>query len=59
MNAQESQMYDLGRQAHAAGYGIEACNLSKSNPLRAWWCAGWHDRDMEQKNIIQSEKQAA
>jgi hypothetical protein len=56
MNAQESQMYDLGRQAHAAGYGIEACNLSKSNPLRAWWVAGWHDRDMETK---QPEKQAA
>jgi hypothetical protein len=56
MSPDESRMYDLGRQAHAAGYGIEACNLSKSNPLRAWWVAGWHDRYMEQINV---EKQAA
>jgi hypothetical protein len=58
MNAQESQMYDLGRQAHAAGYGIEACNLSKSNPLRAWWVAGFHDRDIETKQIIKTEQAA-
>lgn len=49
MSAQQSQMYDLGRQAHAAGYGIESCNLSKSNPLRAWWVAGYIDRDIEAK----------
>jgi hypothetical protein len=59
MNAQEAQMYDLGRQAHAAGYGIEACNLSKSNPLRSWWVAGHIDRDIETKAMEQQQERAA
>ncbi len=59
MNAQQSQMYDLGRQAHAAGYSIEACNLSRFNPLRAWWIAGHIDRDIEQKHVNKTENATA
>jgi uncharacterized protein YbjT (DUF2867 family) len=47
MSAMESQQYDLGRQARVADYQISACNISQTNPLRAWWVAGWHDQDME------------
>lgn len=47
INANESQMYDLGRQARQADCPIESCNLSQFNPLRAWWIAGFHDEDME------------
>ncbi len=56
MSPQESQMYDLGRQAHAAGYGVEACNLSKTNPLRSWWVAGLIDADIEQQYINKTEQ---
>lgn len=49
MNQKQSQMYDLGRQARIAGFGIESCNLSHYDHNRAWWVAGWHDEDMEQK----------
>jgi hypothetical protein len=52
-------MYDLGRQAHAAGFGLEACNLSKSNPLRSWWVAGHIDRDIETKAMEQQQELAA
>lgn len=51
MNANESQMYSLGRQARQAGYPIEACNLSQFNPLRVWWVAGYHDEDMETRAL--------
>ena len=50
MNANESQMYNLGRQAHEAGFGIESCNLSEYDPRRAFWIAGWIDRDIESGN---------
>ena len=49
MNPDQSRMYDLGRQAHEAGFQISACNISRFDPLRAWWIAGFHDRDMEAK----------
>jgi len=50
MNAQESQMYNLGRQAREADYKTESCNLAHSNGFRAWWLAGWHDLDFEKGN---------
>ncbi len=50
--AQESQMLDLGRQAHQAGYPITACNLSTLSPLRAFWIASWVDADIEAGNRI-------
>lgn len=43
----ESQMYDLGRQARAGGYSIEACNLPTFDNRRSYWIAGWHDKDAE------------
>ena len=43
----ESQMYDLGRQARAGGYSIEACNLPTFDSRRSYWIAGWHDKDAE------------
>jgi hypothetical protein len=49
MSPDESRYYDLGRQAREADFEISACNMSKAAPLRAWWVAGWHDRDMEIK----------
>lgn len=49
MSADQSRMYDLGRQANKAGYNTACCNLSISDPLRAWWLAGWHDNDIESK----------
>lgn len=52
MTSDESRMYDLGRQARAAGYQTTACNLRKDNPLRCWWIAGWHDEDMEQAGMV-------
>lgn len=48
MNPQESQMYDLGRQARRTDFGREACNLSPCDSRRAFWLAGWHDEDFEQ-----------
>ena len=40
--------YNLGRQARAAGYHKNACNIPASRMAkRSWWLAGWHDEDME------------
>jgi ribosome modulation factor len=47
MNADESQQYDLGRQARTAGFSKTACNLPTLTVKRACWLAGWHDADME------------
>lgn len=49
MTAEQSKFYDLGRQAQAAGYTTEACNLSIINPMRAWWVAGHIDAAIEAK----------
>jgi ribosome modulation factor len=50
MNAAESQMYDLGRQARQAGYERGACNVR--DPIkRSFWLAGWHDQDMEELSM--------
>ena len=50
--AQQSQMLDLGRQAHKAGYPLTSCNLSMLNPLRSFWIASWIDADIEAGNRI-------
>jgi hypothetical protein len=50
--AQERQMLDLGKQAHAAGFPLSACNLSPLNYLRSFWVAGWMDSDIEAGNRI-------
>lgn len=39
-------MYDLGRQAREAEFGLGHCNVR--DPIkRSWWLAGWHDLDIE------------
>jgi len=45
-NSECTAMYDLGRQAREAGYGLISCNVR--DPIKkSWWLAGWHDLDME------------
>lgn len=47
LTAQQSQMYDLGRQARQAGFTSSACNISALDERRSAWLAGWHDEDIE------------
>jgi len=44
-------MYQLGREAHAAGYQIIHCNV-RDAVARSWWLAGWHDADIEAVNSV-------
>jgi hypothetical protein len=46
-SSDESQVYDLGRQARAGGFPVDSCNLATFNPWRPFWLAGWHDKDAE------------
>ena len=50
MKPEDSQQYDLGRQARIAGFSATACNLPVVSVKRAWWLAGWHDADVELLN---------
>lgn len=49
LTTEQSQMYDLGRQARAAGFHPESCNLATFDYRRAFWIAGWHDQDAEMR----------
>lgn len=49
MTSEQSQMYDLGRQARIGGFYPEACNLATFDSRRFYWLAGWHDQDAEIK----------
>jgi hypothetical protein len=51
MKPTESQYYNLGRQAHAQGFGVIACNVT--DPVKAgFWRGGWHDADIEAGNTV-------
>jgi ribosome modulation factor len=44
-------MYQLGREAHAAGYQTIQCDVR--DPVeRSFWLAGWHDADIEAGNSV-------
>ena len=47
MNANEDKAYGQGWQARNNGHDIGSCELMLSDPLRAFWLAGFHDRDYE------------
>lgn len=46
MNQQQSQLYELGRQAHAQGYGLDSCNV-RHDVDACFWKGGGHQADME------------
>jgi len=43
--------YNMGRKAHEEGYGKEAAITVFEIRDRAWWYAGWIDRDIEQSMV--------
>lgn len=45
------QYYQEGCKAHAAGEPKDSAMRIHWVPSRAWFLAGWHDSDMEQKAI--------
>lgn len=49
LTAIQFQFYDLGRQARAAGYSREACNISGVNEKLGAWMSGWWDQDAEMR----------
>jgi ribosome modulation factor len=44
-------MYQLGREAHAAGYQTIQCDV-RDPVKRSFWLAGWHDADIEAGNSV-------
>jgi ribosome modulation factor len=47
----DEAMYQIGREAHAAGYKTIHCDVR--DPIaRSWWLAGWHDADIEAGNSV-------
>jgi hypothetical protein len=47
MNPTESQYYNLGRQAHAQGFGIIACNVT--DPVKAGFWRGAMLEEVERR----------
>jgi hypothetical protein len=44
-------MYQLGREAYAAGYKTIHCDV-RDAVARSWWLAGFHDADIEAGNSV-------
>lgn len=50
MNRQEREKYEEGRAANRSGRLAGACPHLDGTEDAAFYCAGWHDEDMERGN---------